>query len=203
VSTHDPSPASDPRNPKQCTDAELLRRIQTGDQHAFDVLYLRHATALWGFAYSLVHSDADAEEIVHDVFLAIWGRHETWEVSTGVIPYLFRAVRNRATNYLRHRRVVNRVAADTVWQAHPPGMSDAAAQIDDVVAANDLEAIVRRIIAALPERRRMALTLRLEYQMPFAEIGEIMQISEKAAHALFTRARESLIPLLTLFDRTP
>lgn len=182
------------------TDLQLQRRIQAGDEEAFDALYLRHARSLWGLAYSLVRSEADAEEIVHDVFLAIWNHRETWVISTGVLPYLFRATRNRAVNHLRHQRVVTQVETDASWHDNPPGMSDVPAPLDDVVVADDIEAVVRRTIDALPERRRLVLVLRIEHHLSFSQIGEVMQISEKAAQVLFARARESLTPLLALFD---
>jgi RNA polymerase sigma factor (sigma-70 family) len=67
---------------------------------------------------------------------------------------------------------------------------------DQLAAANELEALVQRAIDALPERRRLALMLRLVHQMSFAEVGEVMQISEKAAFILVSRARAALQPLL-------
>jgi DNA-directed RNA polymerase specialized sigma24 family protein len=70
--------------------------------------------------------------------------------------------------------------------------------IDDVVSAAQVEAVIQAAIQALPERRRIALTLRLVNHMTFSEIGEAMQISDKAAFILVSRARDTLMPLVSL-----
>jgi RNA polymerase sigma-70 factor, ECF subfamily len=53
-------------------DEELIRRIQNGDDDAFRVLYDRYAPAVYRYIRFRVKSDADAEEIVSDVFIRAW-----------------------------------------------------------------------------------------------------------------------------------
>jgi RNA polymerase sigma-70 factor (ECF subfamily) len=181
-------------------DQQWRERICSGDRAAFDALYLAYAPLLFDRAFSLIGSRADAEELVQDVFIAVWQRRDGWAREGSVAGYLLRAVRNRAFNHLRHRRVVRRLEeAMPHDESVVPGMGEPARSPDQLAAANELEALVQQAIDALPERRRLALTLRLVHQMSFAEVGEVMQISEKAAFILVSRARASLQPLLDHF----
>ena len=88
-------------------ESNLIARIRRGDESAFESLYLAHHDELWRFAYTHVRSRDVAEELVQDVFLAVWGTRATWEVKTRVRAWLYASVRHLALNHLRHERVSN------------------------------------------------------------------------------------------------
>jgi len=74
--------------PLDDNESDLVPRIRRGDESAFELLYLAHHDELWRFAYAYVRSRDVAEELVQDVFLAVWGTRATWEVNTRVRAWL-------------------------------------------------------------------------------------------------------------------
>jgi RNA polymerase sigma-70 factor (ECF subfamily) len=193
-------------------EADLVTRIRGGDEGAFESLYLAHHDELWRFAYSYVRSLDVAEELVQDVFLAVWGTRATWEVNTRVRAWLYASVRHLALNHLRHERVVARTIGVGVWagphgsgpgakisrisQLEPMGMGTAPMDQQLVLEAEELAKAVGRAIADLPERRRIAMTLRWKHDMSSLEIARVLGTTPEAVRTLLTRARADLASLL-------
>jgi RNA polymerase sigma-70 factor (ECF subfamily) len=190
------------------TDDTLVTRIRRGDTDAFDTIYMTYAPMLWRFATRLTRSSTDAEELVHDVFAAVWEHRARWHLQHTVKTYLFGAIRNRIID--RRRRMSTATAALThdVDEASndlsdhatmSPAMGRAPALPDVAVESLELAEAIRMAIATLPERRRTAFTLRHLDDMSYADIGAILGVSEKAAFILVARTRTTLRPLFERF----
>jgi RNA polymerase sigma-70 factor (ECF subfamily) len=192
-------------------ESDLVVRIRRGDEAAFKSLYLAHHNELWRFAYSYVRSRDVAEELVQDVFLAVWGTRATWEVNTRVRAWLFASIRHLALNHLRHERVVARTIPVGGWAGshssvatEPTGehqlgpMTMGATPMDQQLSleAEEFAKAVGRAIAALPERRRIAMTLRWKHDMSSLEIARVLGTSPEAVRTLLTRARADLAGFL-------
>ena len=173
-------------------EASLITRIRAGDESAYEWLYREHHEPLWRFAYTLVRSPAIAEELVHDVFLALWRDRAQWRVSTSPRLWLYGAVRNRAMNHLRHERVVSEVAQrETVVAMGAPPTDPHSA-----VEARELDERVHRALSGVSERRRLAMTLRWRHDFTPAEIADVLGTTQEAVRVLLTRARQDLAELV-------
>jgi RNA polymerase sigma-70 factor (ECF subfamily) len=157
-----------------------------------------------------VRSSDVAEELVQDVFLSLWGTRASWEVKTRARAWLFAAVRHLALNHLRHERVVARalgggIGARRTSHAYTGG---AVAQVEastmgtpppgqqEMAEARELDEAIVRAIAELPERRRIAMTLRWKEEMSPLEIASVLGTTPEAVRVLLTRARADLAALL-------
>jgi RNA polymerase sigma-70 factor (ECF subfamily) len=195
-----PAPSSVPLE----DDDTLVARLRMGDEGVFNAMYRAHAPALWRFAARLTRSRDEAEELVHDVFAAVWEQRATWEVRHSIKTYLYGAVRNRVTDTRRrHATAVAALASDRAAVAEPshlpPAMGHGPARPDTAAESAEIAAAIRGAIATLPERRRTAFTLRHLDDMSYAEIGAILGVTEKAAFILVARTREALRPLFERF----
>jgi RNA polymerase sigma-70 factor (ECF subfamily) len=187
-------------------DAELVARIRAGDQAAFEALHAKHHDALWRFAYTQVRSAEAAEEIVQDVFLALWRKRAEWEVTSTVGGWLYGAMRHHALRHLRQERAVVRLtdraahaagpATATADGAAPVAMGAPARDAHAALEEDELDAAVTRALAGLPERRRIAMTLRWKHQLAGPEIARVMGTTPEAVRVLLTRARQELGALL-------
>ena len=182
-------------------EAALLARLRAGDESACEALFLAHHEALWRFAYGHVRSSDVAEEIVQEVFLQLWRDRARLDVRTSVRAWLYGAVRNQALNHVRHERVVHRLA-DRVARAEvtpddaPPAMSTPLADVQATLESNELDAVVARAIAALPEKRRTAMSLRWAHDLSAPEIARVIGTTPEAVRVLLTRARQELAGIL-------
>lgn len=184
-------------------DGAWVARIRNGDEAACEALYLHYHEPLWRFARRYVRSGEAAEEIVHDVFLALWRDRTIWDVSVSARAWLYGAVRHHALNHLRHERVVTRFTehAGTQDDADVVAMGAAPPDVHEALEAGDLDAAVSRAIAALPERRRLAMTLRWKHGLSSADIARALGMTDASVRVLLTRARTDLASLLNRVRR--
>lgn len=169
-------------------DCVLLARARAGDSAAFDALYLAHYDQLWRFAYRHVRSADGAEDVVHDVFAALWGQLQTVSVRTTVLAYLMGAVHKRAIDAVRRQGVIDRTAASGVAVA-----VGAAPERPDAWAENGAaRAAVSRAVAGLPPRQRLAVVLRWREQLRYVEIADALGVTEAAVRKLVDKAYVTL-----------
>lgn len=171
-------------------DTELVTRIRNGDELAFRDVYLANCTILRDVARSIVRTNAVAEDVVQQVFIEVWMRRAEWQ-PRHLRPALIRAVRYRALDHWRQARHFEPLDTVRSFTTERTGIEDA--------EHHELEGALARALAQLPERRRTALLLRAVQQLSYAEIGAALDISEKAAFILVSRARTALEPIRQQF----
>jgi RNA polymerase sigma-70 factor, ECF subfamily len=202
-----PAPQGQPRTVSG-NDSALVARIRAGDQVAYEALFRTHYDALWRFAYQQVGSAEVAREIVQDVFFALWRKRDEWEVASSVTGWLYGAVRHHALRHRRNERTIVRLTDraaraaiadspesagdDALGVAMGAGARDAHAALEE----RELDEAVERAVAALPERRRLAMTLRWKHDLPAPEIASLLGTTPQAVRHLLMRAREEVAALL-------
>ena len=150
----------------------------------FDAMVRREYARLAEHAYSLVATRADAEEIVQDVLLGVW-RHRAHFDFERPVPYLVRAVRNRAFSHLRLRsRRARRMLAMMDERTEPA--RDESLERDELL--RDLDAA----LVALPARSREVFLLHRVNGLTYAQIGETLGISRKTVENLMGRTLQRL-----------
>jgi RNA polymerase sigma-70 factor (ECF subfamily) len=179
-------------------DASLLARIRVGDQSALGALYEATFHDLWVFARRYVGAEL-AEEIVQDVFLRVWTRPDL-TIQTTLRAYLFGAVRHHALNMV-HRATIESHAQDIMTTDAAMAAADLA---PDSAARAELRSAIARTVVAFPERQRAAIILRIDRELSYAEIGDILGISATAAGNLVKKGEVKLrIALRAFRPETP
>ena len=148
-----------------------------------DSLYRELYPSLVRFSQGIVGSRSDAEDAVHDAFVAA----ARSEPAKDARPWLFRVTRNASIDLLRRRR--NTVEIDQVRETARLGSSTephASAELNEKLA------LMRAALDTLPERGRTALLLRELAGLPYPEIGQVLDTTEGNVKVLIFRARASL-----------
>jgi RNA polymerase sigma-70 factor (ECF subfamily) len=148
-----------------------------------DGLYRELYPSLVRFSQGIVGSRSDAEDAVHDAFVAAVRTAPAEDPR----PWLFRVTRNASIDLLRRRKPM--VPMEAV-EAHLP----ATGSIDPHASAVRSEqlALMRAGLDALPERGRTAILLRELGGLPYSEIGQVLDTTEGNVKVLIFRARASL-----------
>jgi RNA polymerase sigma-70 factor (ECF subfamily) len=182
----------------QPDDGSLITRIRAGDEDAFVLLVDRYMLPLYRFAYVRTRDQALSEDVVQDVFAHLWNRRTQIDIHGNVQSYLFRAVRNRALNALRHERSHDRIAsvlkADTTEYAATRNEGEAAVEYAELLQ------IARRALEELSPRTQQIFLLRREQQMSYADIADILGLSilsvrnqvSRATRAIFLALKKSV-----------
>ena len=189
-------------------DAQLVALVRAGDQAAFESIFRQHHDGLWRFAYHQVGCGETAREIVQDVFFALWRKHAEWEITSSISGWLYGAVRHHILRHRRNERMVTRItnqAAHAVLAEHGDAsasdvlgvaMGRPTQDAHELIESQELEAAVANALAALPERRRLAMTLRWKHNLPAPEIARVLGVTPQSVRHLLMRAREEVAALL-------
>ena len=176
--------------------AHLSDRIRRGDLAAFEELFRAMHAPLCEVAYSYVESKAIADEIVQDLFFAIWMKRDRLPNVDSLQAYLFTAARNRSFHHLRHRAMVRRWNSRAGATPEVAGIAASPPPADEALEAAERRARIRAAIDRLPPRARLALVLQRDHEMTNAEVAEAMDISLKGVEKLLATARQKLRPML-------
>ena len=133
----------------------LMSRIAAGDRAALAGLFDSEAGRLIAIARRIVRQQDRAEDVVQEVFVAIWRRADRFDASRGKArAWLTTMTRNRALNALRDGSrldyVDDKVLADMGDRA-----SDASAALESLAERDAL----RSCLEALDEAKRKAILL--------------------------------------------
>jgi RNA polymerase sigma-70 factor (ECF subfamily) len=169
-------------------DEELMQRVATGDLRAFDELVRRHQRSVWRAALRFTGDPAEAEDLAQDAFLKVLAAAPRYRPAGAFRGYLLTTVARTCLDWVRKRK-------PAVLEAVPE-IEDPAPKPDQSREVNERDRSIRRALAGLPERQRMAVILRYYEALGYAEIAQILEVTPKAVERLLWRARETLRKVL-------
>lgn len=162
---------------------EVVRRAREGSTEALAALYARYGNPLMSLAYRITGTVADAEDVLHDVFLGLGQALAHYEERGQLLAWLRRLTVRVALTRLRHGSRGQEVALDTEDAA------TAAGSIDDRIA---LETAVQ----SLPDSLRVVFVLKAIEGYSHAEIASLLGITTGASEVRLVRAIKQLRALL-------
>lgn len=154
-------------------DTALVSLLKLGDHDAFTEIYDRHAAALYRHAYNVLQDVDTCNDLVQEVFLAMWEKREDVHISA-LAAYLHRAVRNRALDLISREQVADKYI-DSIRGFANRGLWT----VDEALREKELLAIIEAEKAKMPPRMRQIYELNRERDLSYREIGEQLAISEK------------------------
>lgn len=172
-------------------DAELMRRVQAGDEAAFGTLMERWELAVKSVIARIVLNASEAEELAQETFVRVWQQRGRFRAGAAVRPWVFSIAINLARNRLRWWRRRPTVELHEWSAAEGAGSREQGAGADRL-EAQERAVAVRDAIAALPVELREAIVLFEYEQMSHAEIAATVGATPKAVETRIYRARERL-----------
>lgn len=182
------------------SDAALLARIAAGDTAAVGALYDRHAPALFPIAVRIVRDRSEAEDVLHDAFVAVSERAGQYTPERGsVIAWLVTLVRNLSIDRTRRRERRGTIGREVIAHEPPPSNRDPERLTSD---ASEREKI-KRALATLPDAQRQTLEVAFFEGLSYPEIAAregvpLGTIKSRAARALMALrealAKEGVLP---------
>jgi len=173
------------------TATDLVERLRVGDVRALEELFRQQYEPLCRFAERYLRDRAASEDLVQDLFAALWARRTRLDLRGSLRAYLFASVRNRALNVRKHLLVEHDwerdEAAPEVRVLHPTPRRP-----DELLDERERAARVRAAVAQLPERCRLVMQLRWQEQLGYSEIASILGISVKGVEIQLARGLRAL-----------
>jgi RNA polymerase sigma-70 factor (ECF subfamily) len=179
------------------SDADIMLRVKSGDQSAFEFLVEKYRRPMVNFMYRMARNAASAEDLAQEVFLRVYRSREGYEASAKFTTWLYRIATNLAMNHVRDTR--NERPEKTVSLDEPDqetgltmDVPDATLSAEQAILRRERLAAIRQRVQALPERQRLAVLMHKYQQMDYKQIGEVLKLSESATKSLLFRAYETL-----------
>lgn len=136
--------------------------------------------------YSRVRSKEVTQEIVQDLFIALWKRRETLDIKD-VRSYLFISIKNRILNYIE-----SQLAKDVRRREYLYQRADSEETTERAIVFNDLMDIIDRAVNLLPEKSSKVFKLSFFEGRSVPEIAETLNVSEKTIEYHLTRSFRKL-----------
>lgn len=170
-------------------DQELVLRLKKGDVAAFQEIYSRHWRKLLGMARSKLPATDSPEDLVQDLFVALWEQRERATISN-LSAYLYTSLRNAIINKYRVKLLHEKYAVQS------QSVLVSAQNTEEEIALNDLMASVEKELEDLPEKTHRIFRLnRLEYKS-VKEIATLLHIPERTVeHHITTAVRKLRVVL--------
>jgi len=166
-------------------DIILVEKLRKGDAKAFEQLFKTHYRNLCLFANRFIDNMPAAEEIVADTYAVLWEKKETILISLSFRAYIYKAVRNRCLNHIKHQRI-ERGYIDYIMQHHLPANDHNAA------CEEELEKNVEDAIERLPEKCRQIFKMSRYDHLKYGEIAFKLGLSPKTVERQMVIALEKL-----------
>lgn len=182
-------PGSIPTLAEQADDRQV-QASQQGDQAAFALLVQRHQRRVFNFALSVLHDNADANDVTQEVFVTAWQGLPSFHSETRFSTWLYRITYTCSVRQLEQRQ--REQARHSPIQAEPfledrnnENWAEEAGERDDVQA-------VREHVKRLPHIDRIVLLLRHQEQRTYEEMAEILTLPPGTIKTHLFRARKLL-----------
>ena len=149
----------------------------------FHELYTSYSSQVYRFACWLARDTGDAEDITAETFIRAWINIAFVRTET-LQAYLFKIARNIYLEQLRKKkRVVD------LYETHPDPHPDQ----EKTSETNAALEMAQAVLQSLPEIDRAAFILRVQHELPYAEIARVLELTETAVKVKVHRVRKKML----------
>ena len=167
---------------------ELVTQLKNGDMLAFDRIYELYSHKLYSFVFRIIKNEAEAEDIVQEVFVKIWESRDKLEDYKLLNSFLFTIAYNHSIDLIRKRinnsKYLGHLRNSSVFQPGTTTISE--------VEFNDLSDHVQKLISKLPERQKQVYLLHRETGLTYPEIAAQLGISKNTVENHMVKALKYL-----------
>lgn len=175
------------------SDEILIKKVRAGDCDAFNPLVEKYKLPLYKVMYRMVYNRDDAEDLVEEAFIKVYRSLAKFEIGRPFYAWICRIAVNNAINYIKKEKKNKMQPIDDV-------IYNLAAQTGNPVAMTREKILKERIadaMARLAEPDRVILCLRVEQELSYEQIGDVLRVPRGTVMSRLARARRKLKEIFT------
>lgn len=154
------------------SDKELVLFLVKNDEAAFREFYFRYKERLWHYAFHLLKSEEESDDIIQEVFIRFWEMRAFIDPELSISSFLYTMTKNRILNYFRDMDVEAQKKKALVLKL--PVETDS---IEDQLIFSEYKKILTDAIEQLPPQRQRIFNMSRIENKPHKEIAAQLDIS--------------------------
>ncbi len=163
----------------------ILQQVIEGDKAAFTVLFDHYKGPAMRFCYTIVKDEAEAENMLQDVFIKIWERRHQIKPELNFNSYLYTCLRNVSFDFLK-KMEKEQLLRQKYFERIEQIAQDESQEYE--IRMSQLECAVD----SLSTKRKQILKMSLEENKSYQEIASSLQISKNTVKNQLVKARQFL-----------
>lgn len=175
---------------QETSDSDLVKRAETGDRAAFEIIVQRHKQPLFRFIRRYLGNRDDAYDLLQDTFVAAWTALGRFDSSRPLAPWLRTIALNKCRDFSRRQSVRRMIIGLFAAEAEPQVSSEVSDPQDRRLDELD------QAIARLPVFYKEPLLLTAISGLSHSEAASVLKTTPKAIEMRLRRARQKLAELL-------
>jgi RNA polymerase sigma-70 factor (ECF subfamily) len=175
------------------TDDELSFLLKERDHHAFTEIYNRYQHILYIHAIKLVKDPDEAQDILHDLFTALWDKAAELNTSIPLRAYLFKSIKNRVFDLFSRLKVRSgRLLSLQEFMEQGKWVTD------EALREKELIDIIEKEVGLLPAKMQTVFKMSRNENLSYREIAEELCISDKTVKKQVSNAIKILRKRISL-----
>jgi len=186
-------------------DLVLVRRVQSGDKAAFDLLVLKYQHKIASLVSRFVHDHSEVQDVTQEAFIKAYRGLKNFRGDSAFYTWLYRIAINTSKNHLASmsRRITDGTDVDEAEQYASATALHETADPHRELVTDEIALVVNQTIHKLPDELKTAITLRELKGMSYEEIALVMECPIGTVRSRIFRAREAIdLQLRPLIDET-
>ena len=177
-------------------DEFLMFNVSQGQRAPLEALVRRHGSALLTFIRRMVGDAHRSEELFQDVFLAVWTRRHQYQFPRSFKNWLYAIALNKCREAFRRGPAPAQPFAE-----EPVAPASASPSPVETAIATETANRVAAGVARLPAQQRLVVVLRVWQELSYAEIADLLGLTEATARSHMHHALAALRKYLKPNDR--
>jgi len=173
---------------KENISPDLLTRLKNGDMLAFDHVYEQYCHKLFSFVFKILKNEAEADDIVQEVFVKIWESKDKLGEYPLLNSYIFTIAYNGSVDLIRKRinnlKYIEHLKNSSIVHAFPTIIGE--------MEFNELNSQIEKQIGNLPERQKQVYHLHRVEGLTYPEIAVQLGISKNTVENHMVKALKYL-----------
>ena len=180
---------------KEDTDAVLVKRVQAGDNRAFDLLFHRYKHRLRSAVSRILDNREDVDDVVQDAFVKAYRALPKFRGDSQFFTWLYRIATNTAKNHLVAKA---RKHTSSDIDIYEEASSNEYSHLqenenpENLLESRELELLIKETVQNLEPELRSAITLREHAGLSYEQIAQIMDCPVGTVRSRIFRARASV-----------
>lgn len=182
---------------------QIISDLKKGNKNALEHLYNEHYISLCTYAIDLVGDTEAGADIVSEFYCFLWEHRKQINIKESLKSYLFKSIRNRCLNHLKHKKTVQNYKTES---------ESFGAQVDEInlefLKKNkefeniDISERIQTAVEKLPDQARVIFKLKRQEGRTYAQISEELKISVNTIRTQMSRALNKLRKALADLEGT-